>query len=123
MLFVVLPLTLLLVAATVSSGPDDGSFPERVRTVAIFFSALGPLLGTALSLVHSFLEKLLVSNSRAGSIVLGPVLGIVAVLPLVLERERMIGVLYGVFAGGVYSMVVNLQPGTLKRLLKRAFEA
>lgn len=108
-LFIVLPVTLLLMAATTPSSPEDGPLERRFLNLLLAFLAVGPVLAIVLSLVHSLLERVTARNSRLGSITLATFLGLLTVVPLVLEKSRFVGVLYGGFAGITYGILVNLR--------------
>lgn len=108
MLLIVLPTTILLMAAVSGRGAEDGPLFRRAVSLAVFFSLLGPILGLVLIILHTLAERWTGVRGVASSIALGVVIGGLVVVPLVLDRHRTVGVLYGVFAGGLYASLLAL---------------
>jgi hypothetical protein len=105
-LLVVLPITFLLIAG-VAGTEADGPLYRRFLNVAVFFLVLGPALAVVFAVLHLLLERRLSPTNRLGSILLGVAIGSLIVLPLVLERSRWGGILFGAFAGGLYALLIN----------------
>jgi hypothetical protein len=105
-LLIVLPVTFLLIAAFAGT-EADGPLYRRFLNVAIFFLFLGPVLAVIFAILHLALERRFSQNSRLGSVILGVAIGSLTVLPLVLERNRFEGILFGAFAGGLYAVLIN----------------
>jgi hypothetical protein len=105
-LLVVLPVTFLLIAAFAGT-EADGPLYRRFLNVIIFFLFLGPVLAVIFAILHWALERRFSQNNPLGSVLLGVVVGSLTVLPLVLERSRFEGILFGAFAGGLYAVLIN----------------
>jgi hypothetical protein len=107
MLFVIVPLTLVVVAII---GADPAEFPslwERILTVGFLFQLYAPAAAAIVSITHTFAEARFNIRRTSRSVLIGMILGGAAVVPFALSPQHLPTLLYGIIPGGLYAFLVQ----------------